>query len=83
MLGLTAAAGLVPGGGAAKSDCYAELEVNGITNPGDVKKNKIVLCTDGEACDAGECGDDRCDVRSCPRVNQTNLSPAPPSASSA
>jgi hypothetical protein len=81
MFGLTAAAGLVPGGGAERSDCYAELEVNGITNPGDVKRNKVVLCTDGEACDAGECGDDRCDVRVALCVNQTNLSACTPPSS--
>jgi hypothetical protein len=76
-------AGLVPGGGAAKSDCYVELEVAGIENPSQrVQKNKIVLCTDGEACDTGPCGDNRCDMELTLCVNQhdPNLSTCTPPA---
>src|SRR5690349_17214426 len=54
-------ADLVPGGGPTKSDCYAGLSVLGAANPGStgnqVKNNKVVECTDGEACDQGACGD--------------------------
>jgi hypothetical protein len=57
-------ADLVPGGGPAKSDCYGELDVRGAANPGStgnqVKNNKVVECTDGEACDQGACGDNSC-----------------------
>jgi hypothetical protein len=34
-------AGLIPGGGPTKSDCYPELSVDGITNPSErVQKNR-------------------------------------------
>ena len=57
----SANAGLIPGGGPTKSDCYLELDVAGIQNGTPrVEKNKIVLCTDGEACDTGACGDSSC-----------------------
>jgi hypothetical protein len=66
-------AGRIPGGGTAKSDCYAELEVTGIENPSQrVQNNKIVLCTDGEACDTGPCGDNQCDVQVSLCINQTD-----------
>jgi hypothetical protein len=65
--------GLIPGGGPTKSDCYAELGVVGIENPSArVEKNKKVLCTDGEACDLGACGDRRCDVRIRVCINQSD-----------
>lgn len=67
----TLPAGLIPGGGPAKSDCYAELSVLGIQNPSaGVQKNKIVLCTDGEPCDVGPCGDRQCTIRLRLCVNQ-------------
>jgi uncharacterized delta-60 repeat protein len=55
---------LVPGGPATKtdSDCYLELLVAG-AQASDVTGNKLVVCTDGAACDSGPAGDDRCDVR--------------------
>jgi hypothetical protein len=63
--------GLVPGGGPTKPDCYVELGMAGVVVPSErVQKNKIVLCTDGEACDTGPCGDDACDVRVRLCVNQ-------------
>ena len=59
-----ASAGLVPGGGPTTSDCYAELDVAGIENGTDaVKRNKKVMCVDGDACDFGPCGDGVCDLR--------------------
>ena len=46
-------AGLIPGGGPQRSDCYAELEVQGVDVPGlQVKSSRVVACTDGDACDA-------------------------------
>jgi hypothetical protein len=66
-------AGRIPGGGTAKADCYAELEVAGIENPSQlVQQGKVVLCTDGEACDTGPCGDDQCDVQVSLCINQTD-----------
>jgi uncharacterized delta-60 repeat protein len=65
--------GLIPGGGSIKADCYAEMGVLGIADTSAVvQKNKIVLCTDGEACDTGPCGDDQCDVRIMLCVNQVD-----------
>jgi hypothetical protein len=66
-------AGLIPGGGSGKSDCYFELDVQGIENPSDrVQNNKVVLCTDGEACDSGPCGDDLCEMKIAACINQTD-----------
>jgi hypothetical protein len=63
--------GLVPGGGPLKPDCYVELGMVGVVYPSDqVEKNKIVLCTDGDACDTGPCGDDACGVRVRLCINQ-------------
>jgi hypothetical protein len=87
-LGLTvtgfAGAGLIPGGGPSKSDCYVELSVDGIDNPSDrVQKNKTVLVTDGEAGDTGPCGDFKCNVSLGACINQTdpNLADCTPPAS--
>jgi len=54
---------LVPGGPASKTsdDCYLELRVRGVT-ASQVQKNAVVTCIDGDPCDQGPCGDDRCDV---------------------
>jgi hypothetical protein len=75
-LGLIGAsrADLVPGGGPAKSDCYAVLNVKGAANPGStgnqVKNNRIITCTDGEACDQGACGDNACTFSAALCINQ-------------
>lgn len=55
---------LVPGGPAAKtsSDCYLELLVAGAQSS-DVQGNKLLVCTDGDSCDFGPAGDDRCDLK--------------------
>ena len=54
---------LVPGGPLAKTsnDCYLELRVTGI-DASRVQKHQVVTCLDGDACDRGPCGDNRCDV---------------------
>ena len=71
----SANAGLIPGGGPTKSDCYLELDVAGIENGTPrVEKNKIVLCTDGEACDTGACGDSSCTLSIAACINQTDPS---------
>ena len=75
-IGTRAQGGLVPGGGNSAADCYAELDVRGSQNPGTtgngVQGNKTVTCTDGEACDQGTCGDDRCDLSVALCVNQVD-----------
>lgn len=86
-VGLAALAGagstvttLVSGGGPAKSDCYTEIAVQGIS-ASDVTKNKKITCVDGDPCDAGPCGDNNCVVKVDVCWNQTNLSGCTPPAS--
>jgi hypothetical protein len=43
-----ARAGLVFGGGPAKSDCYAAFDVAGVTS---AKGDRVVQCRDGDPCD--------------------------------
>jgi len=64
-------AGLIPGGGPKRTDCYVEASVQGIDNPGpQVKSNRIVLCTDGDACDADGVCNDSCTLRVAACVDQ-------------
>ncbi len=84
MIGLLSAsqagAGIVFGG-TGKSDCYAAINVDGIdANSSRVQKNKKVLCTDGEACDTGACGDGVCNMRVAACINQPGLSRCTPPA---
>ncbi len=68
-------------GGTGKSDCYAAINVDGIdANSSRVQKNKKVLCTDGEACDTGACGDGVCNMRVAACINQPGLSRCTPPA---
>ncbi len=71
-----AGAGLIPGGGPAASDCYAELDIAGVENATPaVKRNRIVKCVDGDPCDSGPCGDGVCDfqVRLCWNQHDPNV----------
>jgi plastocyanin len=65
-------AGLVPGGGPQRSDCYVELQVEGVDVPGaQVTNSRVVTCTDGDACDAdATCGNDQCTFRVAVCINQ-------------
>jgi hypothetical protein len=67
-------AGLIPGGGPVRSDCYVELKVVGIDNPGpDVRSGRVVSCTDGDPCDIdGECGNGSCTFGVAVCINQTD-----------
>ena len=67
-----AAAGLVPGGGSAKSDCYAAIDVEGVES-GNVQKGKKITCTDGDPCDTGACGDGSCTLKVAVCINQSGL----------
>jgi hypothetical protein len=67
--------GLVPGGPTSKasSDCYLELVVAGVQNtPPQVEDGKKILCTDGDPCDLGPCGDNICNMRAGVCINQTD-----------
>ena len=74
-------AGLVPGGGSAKSDCYIETEVTGLESA-TVEKGKKVTCVDGDPCDTGPCGDDACnfEVSACINQSDPNLPECTPPA---
>ena len=63
----------IRGGGPAKSDCYSEFEVGGVTSTG-----TRIECTDGDACDADHTCDGTCtfDVGLC--LNQTDVATCTP-----
>jgi uncharacterized delta-60 repeat protein len=63
----------------SKGDCYLELKVFGDMP---VKNHTTATCIDGEPCDAGPCGDDRCDfvVAACASQTDSALSCSPPPA---
>ena len=75
-LGSMVFAGLIPGSGPGlvRSDCYVELNVQGIDNPGpDVRGGRVVSCTDGDPCDTdGECGNGSCTLSVAVCINQTD-----------
>src|SRR5262245_54849764 len=60
----------VLGGGPAKSDCYVVLDVQGAT---DIKKNKLVNCTDGDPCDTDGMCDGTCTFKVAVCPNQTGV----------
>jgi uncharacterized delta-60 repeat protein len=64
---------LVPGGPPTKtsSDCYLELLVAG-AQTSDVQGNKLLVCKDGDPCDVGAAGDDRCDLKLAGCVKQSD-----------
>ena len=63
-----ASAGLIPGGGKAASDCYAEFDVQGVSG-----SNKVT-CTDGEpGCDSDSACQGTCTFRVAVCLNQTNV----------
>jgi hypothetical protein len=78
-VGSLASAVILPGGGAAKSDCYVVLDVTGAAPVGNGKKK--VECTDGDpACDAdGACNNSvTFEVKAC--VNQSGIGSCTPPA---
>jgi hypothetical protein len=92
LLGVTVAmpahAFLVPGGPtkgkALQADCYAEVDVNGITETNVTTNTKgvpTITCTDGDPCDAGEAGDDQCIINLGVCINQTNVPECTPPGS--
>jgi plastocyanin len=77
-------AGLIPGGGPKRTDCYVEASVQGIDSPGpQVKSNRIVLCTDGDPCDTDGVCNDSCTLRVAVCVDQKdpNLTACTPPSS--
>jgi len=66
-------AGFVPGGGKAASDCYIGFDVTGVTSG-----TGRVECVEGEACDVGGCGDNRCTFEAAVCVNQPGVAGCKP-----
>jgi plastocyanin len=76
-MGSLAWGGFIPGGGSERSDCYTQLYVAGIDSPGpQVRRERVVSCTDGDPCDFGGRGprgcDNRCEFLVAFCVGQTN-----------
>jgi hypothetical protein len=70
-----AGAVLVPGGGPARTDCYAEFDVRGAN----VTSTRVAECTDGDPnCDADGTPNDSCTFQVALCANQTNLAECTP-----
>ncbi len=70
------AAGLIPGGGRLRSDCYSEFDVEGV----DTTAN-VVQCAEGaDACDTDGLPNDVCDfkVALCPNQTDPNVAACTP-----
>jgi hypothetical protein len=67
-------AGFVPGGGNSAADCYAGLDVTGVTS-----STGRIECTEGDPCDTA-CGDGKCTFRFLICVNQPGVSGCTPPA---
>src|SRR5262245_37584762 len=66
-----ARAARVAGGGSARTDCYAELDVNGAAVSG-----RVARCTDGDpSCDADGVANDSCTFRVAVCLNQGDARP--------
>ena len=73
-LGSWVFAELVPGSGPnlAKSDCYVELNVEGVS-PSDIKSGRVVTCHEGDPCDTDGKINDVCTFKVAVCIDQTNL----------
>ena len=73
-LGSWVFAELVPGSGPnlAKSDCYVELNVEGI-GPSDVRSGRAVLCHENEPCDTDGSINGVCTFKVAICIDQSNL----------
>jgi hypothetical protein len=78
-LGSWVFAELIPGSGPnlAKSDCYVELDVEGVS-PSDIKSGRVVLCHEGDPCDTDGAINDVCTFKVAVCIDQTNLSACHP-----
>ena len=78
-LGSWVFAELVPGSGPnlAKSDCYVELDVEGISSS-DIKSGRVVSCHEGDLCDTDGAINDVCTFKVAVCIDQTNLSACHP-----
>jgi len=69
-------AGFIGGGGKPEADCYAGLDVTGVSSTSESR----IECTEGDACDASPCGDGKCtfEIRVC--ANRSGISGCTPPA---
>jgi hypothetical protein len=49
-------AGFIGGGGKSEADCYAGLDVTGVSSA----SGSQITCTEGDPCDLSPCGDGKC-----------------------
>jgi hypothetical protein len=68
-------AGFVRGGGNSAADCYLGFDVAGVT-----ASDGRIECTEGDPCDAGACGDEKCDFEFTICVNQAGVQGCTPPA---
>ena len=80
-LGSWVFAELVPGSGPnlAKSDCYVELNVEGI-GPSDVRSGRVVLCHENQPCDTDGTINGVCTFKVAVCIDQSNLPACHPPA---
>jgi hypothetical protein len=68
--------GFIGGGGKSESDCYAGLDVTGVSSA----SGSRIECTEGDDCDQSPCGDGKCtfDISVC--ANRSGISGCTPPA---
>ncbi len=69
------AAVLVPGGGSPRSDCLAQLDIDGVTT---ASSRSAVQCTEGDPCDHDGCGNNSCRFQVALCLNRSTSSCTPP-----
>jgi hypothetical protein len=67
-------AGFIGGGGKSESDCYAGLDVTGVSST----SGSRIECTEGEDCDTSPCGDEKCTFEISVCANQSGISGCTP-----
>ena len=69
-------AGFIGGGGKSESDCYAGLDVSGVSSA----SGSQIECTEGDPCDLSPCGDGKCTFGINVCVNRSGISGCTPPA---
>ncbi len=69
-------AGFIGGGGKSEADCYAGLDVAGVSSA----SGSQITCTEGDACDLSPCGDGKCTFQIKVCANQPGIQGCTPPA---
>lgn len=69
-------AGFIGGGGRSDADCYAGLDVAGVSSA----SGSQIVCMDGDPCDLSPCGDGKCTFGINVCVNRSGISGCTPPA---